>query len=269
MKPMVWMNDKGQKPERSVATSLRKALAILEQVGDADGPLTGQQLAVQVGLSRSTASRLALDLCELGYLSPLSNGHGFELGPAALRLGLRKFSSLDIRRAAAPFMRTISDDTGLMVDLALAHGDEMLYFEVSRKSGSVVLATELGSRMPIERTAGGHAAISAFMPVEREQVFTRLKAKYGAEWPQVEARINRSLEEIATHGFCTAIGTWRPDVSAVGLPFIDPRTGRVFSFSCSGIGYTIEEKRLRTEIGPRMVELVHNVAAAMGTSPIP
>ncbi|HMM63293.1 MAG TPA: IclR family transcriptional regulator, partial [Mesorhizobium sp.] len=75
--------------------------------------------------------------------------------------------------------------------------------------------------------------------------------------------------EIATHGFCTAIGTWRPDVSAVGVPFIDPRTGRVFSFSCSGIGYTIEEERLRSEIGPRMVELVDNVAAAMGTSPRP
>jgi len=263
------MNGKTEKPDRAVATSLRKALAILEAVADADGPLTGQQIAVQVGLSRSTASRLALDLCELGYLAPLSNGYGFELGPAALRLGLRKFSSLDIRRAAAPFMRTISDDTGLMVDLALAHGDEMLYFEVARKTGAVVLATELGSRMPIERTAGGLAAISALMPVEREQIFSRLKAKYGPEWPQVEAKIARALEEIATHGFCTAIGTWRPDVSAVGIPFIDPRTGRVFSFSCSGIGYTIEEERLRSEIGPRMVELVDNVAAAMGTSPRP
>jgi len=155
-----------------------------------------------------------------------------------------------------------------MADLALAHGDEILYFEVSHKSGSVVLSTELGSRMPIEKTAGGHAAISAFMPVEREQVFARLTAKYGPQWPQVEARINRSLEEIAAHGFSTAIGTWRPDVSAVGFPFIDPRTGRAFSFSCSGISYTIEEERLRTQIGPRMVELVHNVAAAMGTSPI-
>ena len=91
------MNGKTEKPDRAVATSLRKALAILEAVADADGPLTGQQIAVQVGLSRSTASRLALDLCELGYLAPLSNGYGFELGPAALRLGLRKFSSLDIR----------------------------------------------------------------------------------------------------------------------------------------------------------------------------
>lgn len=263
------MNAKADKPDRSVATSLRKALAILEEVADADGPLTGQQIAVQVGLSRSTASRLALDLCELGYLAPLSNGQGFELGTAALRLGLRKFSSIDIRRVAAPFMRTISDNTGLMVDLALAHGDEMLYFEVSRKSGSVVLATELGSRMPIEKTAGGLAAISAFMPLEREQVLARLKMKYGADWPQVEARIQRAMEEIATYGFCTAIGTWRPDVSAVGLPFIDPRTGRTFSFSCSGIGYTIEEDRLRKEIGPRMVELVHNVASAMGTAPRP
>lgn len=269
MKPMERMNDTADKPDRPVATSLRKALSILEAVADADGPLTGQQIAVQLDLSRSTASRLALDLCELGYLAPLSNGQGFELGPAALRLGLRKFSSLDIRRAAAPFMRTISDETGLMVDLALAHGDEMLYFEVSRKSGSVVLATELGSRMPIEKTAGGHAAISAFMPIEREQIFAHLKVNYGPDWERISERIQRSLEEIAAHGFCTMIGTWRPDVSAVGIPFIDPRTGRVFSFSCSGIGYTIEEQRLRSEIGPRMVELVHNVAAAMGTSPRP
>src|SRR5690606_25829077 len=108
--------------------------------------------------------------------------------------------------------------------------------------------TELGSRMPIELTAGGHAAISAFMPVAREQVFSCLEVKYGSDWPRIEAKIQGSLEEIRMQGFCTVVGTWRPDVSAVGVPFIDPRTSRVFSFSCSGIGYTIEEGRLRSEI---------------------
>ena len=69
--PMVRMNDKAEKPERSVATSLRKALAILEQVADADGPLTGQQIAVESAAMQKVLERhVRAHLDELAEVRP-------------------------------------------------------------------------------------------------------------------------------------------------------------------------------------------------------
>lgn len=245
-----------------VPTAVRKSFQILEAVAAAPRPLSGQALAERLGLTRSTLSRLALSLAALGYLERLERG-GWQLGPAALRLGLSRLAQLDIRSVAAPLMRALSEAIDLPVDLAMPVGDEMLHFELAQMAGQVVVASGMGARLPTARTALGHAALFAMERRRRAETMERLRQRAGADWPAQQASILRSFRQLEERGFCIVIGQLRPDVAAVGAPLTDPRGQGVFSFSCSLIGQAPEEGRLEAA-GPRLLEMIRQVSARLG-----
>ncbi|WP_160938660.1 IclR family transcriptional regulator [Teichococcus coralli] len=246
----------------AVPTAVRKSFQILEAVAASPRPVSGLMLAGELGLTRSTLSRLALSLAALGYLERVE-GLGWQLGPAALRLGLTRLANLDIRGIAAPLMRALSEEIDLPVDLAMPVGDEMLHFELAQKAGQVVVASEMGARLPIARTALGHAALFAMEKRQREETLQRLRRLAGAAWPAQEAAIAASFAQLEEKGFCVVIAQLRADVAAIGAPFIDPRGRSVFSFSCSAIGFAVDAAQLEA-VGPRLLRMVRQVGAALG-----
>ena len=246
----------------TVPTAVRKSFQILEAVAASPRPVSGLALSESLGLTRSTLSRLALSLAALGYLERVE-GLGWQLGPAALRLGLARLANLDIRGIAAPLMRALSDEVDLPVDLAMPVGDEMLHFELAQKAGQVVVASEMGARLPIARTALGHAALFAMEKRRQQEMLQRLREAAGSDWPAQEAALAASFKQLERSGFCIVVGQLRADVAAIGAPFVDPRRGSVFSFSCSAIGFAVEARRLEA-IGPRLLHMVQQVGAAMG-----
>ncbi|MFC3126202.1 IclR family transcriptional regulator [Pseudoroseomonas globiformis] len=246
----------------TIPTAVRKSFQILEAVAASPRPVSSSVLAQKLGLTRSTLSRIALSLAALGYLDRVE-GLGWQLGPAALRLGLARLAHLDIRGIAAPLMRSLSDEVNLPVDLAMPVGDEMLHFELAQKAGQVVVASEMGAKLPIARTALGHAALFAMEKQRRQELLQRLRDAAGADWPSQDAALAASFAQLERCGFCIVMGQLRDDVAAIGAPFVDPRWGSIFSFSCSAIGFAVEAQRLEA-IGPRLLRMVRQVGAAMG-----
>lgn len=245
----------------AIPTAVRKSFQILEAVAAAPRPLAGQELAEALGLSRSTLSRLAISLAAMGYLE--RSAAGWQLGPAALRLGLSRLSNLDIRGIAAPLMRQLSEQIDLPVDLAMPVGDEMLHFELAQKAGQVVVASEMGARLPIARTALGHAALFAMETRQQAETLQRLKLAAGHAWPAQQKAIAASFKQLEETGFCIVIGQLRDDVAAVGAPLVDPRGQGVFSFSCTIIGLGADTRQLEA-VGPRLLRMVRQVGAALG-----
>jgi len=247
-----------------VPTAVRKSFQILEAVADADEPLTAQALSDQVGLTRSTLSRLLLSLEALGYLERTRPGGGWQPGPGTLRLGLSRLAGIDIRGVATPLMRALSEQVDLPVDLAMPVGEDMLHFELAQRAGQMVLATGLGARLPMITTALGHAALFAMKEDARAEVIQRIRRSAGPGWTSLDTALGRSFDQLARHGFCVVSGMLRPEVSAVGAPFVDPRTRAIFSFSCSAIGQRREGARLEEEVGPELLRMVNEVALALG-----
>jgi DNA-binding IclR family transcriptional regulator len=254
----------GKETRPGIPTAVRKSFLILETLAEADAVMPSQQLADRIGLTRSTLSRLALSLEALGYVEKAPGGVGWQLGPAALRLGLARLSTLDIRGIAAPLMRELSNDINLPVDLALPAGEQMIHFVLAQRTGQVVMATELGARLPIILTSLGHAALFVMDPVSRDQTLALVRRAAGTEWHRYEKALAASFEQLEQRGFCVVEGLLRPDVTAAGAAMVDPIKGGVFSFSCSAIGVAIETARLDREVGPKLVAMVQRVRRGMG-----
>src|SRR6185312_709893 len=111
---------------------LERGLAILSSFNP-DRPLLGvSELSRELDLSRSTAHRYVATLAKLGYLQQDPDSKRYRLGPKVLDLGFSALNSMDLLEISAPFLRRLSDETQLTVNVAILEGIDVVYIERCR-----------------------------------------------------------------------------------------------------------------------------------------
>src|ERR1700733_5566043 len=95
---------------RSISGSqtLLRGLDIIEAVADGHAPLA--DLANHLGLTKSTAHRLASALVERGYLASTLR-HGYRLGAKLLALGFLAQRKMDLVQIARPHIEALAART--------------------------------------------------------------------------------------------------------------------------------------------------------------
>jgi DNA-binding IclR family transcriptional regulator len=139
----------------------------------------------------------------------------------------------------------------------------LIYVKHCRSRSAVMLRLDLGARIPIATTAMGRALLAASPDNERDWLLHHIARREGKQWPKIRAGIERAIKDLATRGFTLSVGDWQPDVSAVGVLLVPADGSGVFAFNCGAPAFQIPRERLETDIGPRLVNLVPNVEAAL------
>ncbi len=125
------------------------------------------ELAREVGLTRSTVHRYVATLCSLGYLEQDGETRKYRLGPRVLDLGFSAINSMELREISAPHLRSLSDETGHTVNMAILDGVDIVYVERCRSSRAgqqnIDLDLHVGSRLPAYCTSMGKVLL-AFLP---------------------------------------------------------------------------------------------------------
>jgi DNA-binding IclR family transcriptional regulator len=250
--------------DRQFIGALHRGLEILRCFRATDGPLGNQELAERSGLPKATVSRLTYTLSKLGYLVYLSSEGKYRMGVPILSLGYACLGGIKIRETAQPHMQDLADFAGDGALVSLGGRDDlsMIFVACARSAGVISLQLNVGSRISLGRSSVGRAYLASVTDEERESLMVRLRAHYGEErWPQIRKGILRSVEEIRGQGFCL-VEDWNPQVNAVGVPFrhLQPDLS-MLAFTIGGPSYVLTAERLRKNLGPRLVELVHKVAA--------
>jgi len=147
--------------------SLERGLAILSAFRP-DRPALGiSELARELGLTRSTTHRYVATLASLRYLDQEASTRRYRLGPRVLDLGFSVLGSLELREIAAPYLRQLTDATGLTSNLAIRDdADVILIDRVLGQLGRyhhLEFSLHVGSRLPSYCSATGKALL-AFMP---------------------------------------------------------------------------------------------------------
>jgi DNA-binding IclR family transcriptional regulator len=142
----------------SVTTSLARALDVLDYLSGTDGPVTVRELARGVGVSKSTAHRLATELQAWGALEVEPDGYRlglrlFELGGVALR----QHRLEDLARAT---MEDLFDVTHRLTQLGVLLGVDVMYLARVGQQGHQRVASPVASRIPATCTALGKALLA-------------------------------------------------------------------------------------------------------------
>lgn len=211
--------------ERAGIQSVEVGFALLEGLTHARGPLMLKDLAAAAGMSAAKAHRYLVSFQRLGLVIQDSRTARYDLGPAALKLGLASLARLDAMRLARERMPALMETIGHTLALAVwgNHGPTMVHWEESTQA--VTANLRLGDVMPLLSSATGRC-FAAYMapdvvaPLIKEELARAAKVRR-ADLPASMAEVQTLLAEVRARGTARVVDTLLPGIVAFCAPVFD------------------------------------------------
>lgn len=248
----------------SFASTLANGLAVLGCFSSGEHWLSNKDIALRLGLTKPTVSRLAFTLIGLGYLRRDKLTGKYQLGPAVLSLGYPLLSQLTIRQIAADDMIELAKYARGPISVGVRDRLHVVYVETSQGKETNATRPGIGSTRPLMRTAMGRALLYAHPIEERCILEQRLSQAEPEEWKAYGPILPSAYEEIAEKGFCSVAGDWRSTLAAVAVPLRYPVAGLRLAVNLTVPSYATTREQLDKDLGPRLVELVRRMEQRMG-----
>jgi len=213
--------------------TLLKGLTMLEEVARSDEPCGVSDLARRVGITKSNAHRLLQTLVAAKYVTRDSAAGTYSASPRLFEFGMLVGSRIDVRKAALPIMRRLSQQTGENVALAVLDAGEVMYLERIDSPSPVRSVVRTGQRLPSYCSSSGKVLL-AFAPQgdvdALEGKIVRFTDRTVADVPALKA----DLAIIRQQGYGLVQGEWHREVSSVAVPIQGRRDGLVAALAISG-----------------------------------
>lgn len=226
------------KPAAGSQTLLR-GLDVLEAV--AEGPASLAELAVKLGLNRSTTHRLAAALVEKRYLNFVPR-EGYSLGPRLLQLGFAAQQQQALPSVARPFLEALSARTGDTVHLGVVEGHRALYLDKLPGRRRIEISSRVGELQPLRSTGLGKALLL-------DETDDGLLAAFDREEGSAPARFERAvwldqMRDYAQRGFAYDLEENEDRIRCVSTPIrgVDGRI--VGAISVSSAAQYMDDARM-------------------------
>ncbi|MGI8606233.1 MAG: IclR family transcriptional regulator [Gaiellaceae bacterium] len=217
--------------------SADKALAILAAFTEARPDLGATELAAELGMHKSTVSRLFATLEGRGLVRRA--GDRFLPGPELARLGSLATRGLALLPTARDPLARLADETGETVNLAVREGDRALNVHQVETSHFIGVKDWTGRTTPLETTANGKVLLA-----------------FGDDVPA-------ELDRIRGCGYATAVEELEPGLNSVAAPVFDCTGACVAAVSVAGPSYRVTEGRL-ADLGRACVAAADEISAGLG-----
>ena len=140
----------------SGSQTLLRGLDVIDAV--VEGPITLANLAVKLGLNRSTAHRLASALIDRRYLTFVPR-QGYQVGPKLLALGYLAQQQTDIVQISRRHLEELAAATEDTVHLGVLDSERALYLAKIPGRRRVEISSRVGERHPLTSTGLGKALL--------------------------------------------------------------------------------------------------------------
>jgi DNA-binding IclR family transcriptional regulator len=215
--------------ERAGIQSVEVGFALLDVLAQAAGPLMLRDLAAAAGMSAAKAHRYLVSFQRLGLVMQDGASTRYDLGPAALRLGLASLSRLDAVKMARERVVALMETIGHTLALAVwgNHGPTIVHWEESPLSMPVNL--RLGDVMPLLSSATGRcfaaylardAQMAKITPMIEEEL-TRSRKLGRTDMPASMAEVQAMLAEVRAQGLGRVVSVLLPGIVGFCAPVFD------------------------------------------------
>ena len=153
--------------------TLLRGLDVIEAV--IDGPVPLDKLAARLGLTRSTAHRLATALVERRYLS-FAPRLGYQLGAKLLELGFHAQRQTDMLQRAQPHLEALAAESEDTVHLGVLDHERALYLAKIPGRRRIEISSRVGERHPLTSTGLGKALLLDDTPAHWRKLFEQDQA---------------------------------------------------------------------------------------------
>lgn len=224
--------------------SVDRSLVILELLGRL-GYASIAQLADELGVHKSTASRLVGELEAHDMVTQHQERGKFELGFGILRLAHAIPARLNLVTEAATELRRLAEVHRETVNLAVLRQGWAV--NVAQEIGPSGLGAYnwIGNLTPAHATSSGKVLLAAQMPEERTGLFAGGGIERFTDNTITSRReLEKQLDRIAAQGYATVCEEWEVGLNGIAVPVRDHLGTVVAALSVSGPRFRFSEQTM-------------------------
>jgi DNA-binding IclR family transcriptional regulator len=225
--------------------SVDRAITVLELLGHL-GSASVVQVAQELGVHKSTASRLLSALETRGMVVQNHERGKYQLGFGILRLAHAIPARLSLVTEARDEMRRLAEEHRETVNLAVLR--EGVAVNVAQEIGPTSLGTHdwIGSLTPVHATSSGKILLAALPSAERAELIKKVGLKsFTGRTITSRRQLERQLLDVAAQGYATALEELEIGINAIAVPVRDHLGTVVAAVSVSGPAFRLTEETMQ------------------------
>jgi DNA-binding IclR family transcriptional regulator len=244
--------------------TLDRTFDILELLAAHENGLSVGQISGELGLHKSTVSRLLHSLQNRGYVDKDSATGLFRVGLRFIELSSAHLDNLELRVEAKPAMYDLSQSTGQTAFLAIRQGAEAVYVDKTETYNSLRRYSIIGTTMPLYSSALGKALICHLDRAELVDLLGReaLTPRTEHTCRDVDT-LAEELHRTCERGYSLDNEENESGIRCIGAPIRDYRGHTIAAISISGYLQVVTEERV-PELAERVRMASLNISRRMG-----
>lgn len=254
----------GTAPEPTATVqSVDRALTVLEILATR-GPTGVTEVAAELGVHKSTVSRLLAVLEHRGFVEQLADRGKYRLGFGVARLAGALTMQRDLATESRPGCEALAEAVRETVNLAVLDdaGRDVNISEV-RGPASVSSHNWVGQSTHPHATSSGKVMLAWTPDLD-------LPMLLGAELPRFTGRtitghaeLARELSRVRARGWAATVEEYEDGLNALAAPVRDHRGQVVAAVSVSGPSYRLTEASFDA-VAPRLLEATAEISRRLG-----
>src|SRR5450759_322080 len=242
-----------------------RALTILEVLAHSTRGLRLPEIALRLGVPKSSAHSLLVALERRGYLQRCDHSGRYRFGPKILSLANVALCGMTLRDVAYPVLAGLMRSTGLAAKMAILDRDQAVLIEQVHPAHVSAPMTWLGKRLDLHCTALGKV-LAAFQPKEQwsRMITEHRLPRHNANTICSPRHFLKELALTRERGYALANEEFDLGMRCLAVPVCANADGAVAAIGITGTTSEIHEGNLES-----LLKTVTTAAANIGASLAP
>lgn len=230
--------------------SIERAAAVMRCFTEAQPELGVTELSRNLGLHKSTVSRILSTLQHEGFVSQNRATGKYRLGIGLISLAGVALGRVDVRGAAFPYLDGLVEQTQESADVSVLDGGACVNVLHKPSPRPLHYAMWIGRRRPLHCTAGGKVLL-AWLPTEEwTRLLPRQLARHTLATIDSPARLTEELAIVAAQGYALALEEYEEGYNDIAAPICNHEGCVVGALSVSGPAFRLSQEMLREFVAP-------------------
>jgi IclR family mhp operon transcriptional activator len=247
-------------PTYGPVTAILRALTVLETIAE-QGSVTIKDLHAATGMPKSTLVRMLETLIHAGYVYSAGDQPSYSLTARPLSLAGGFNQGRRLVSLLSPILGEFQKETRWPSDIGIFDRDAMVILEASRQPGGLSVNWQVGSRLPVTRTALGRAYLAFLAEPERRTVLATVRELTGE--PKDPKRFEAELGGVKTRGYALNDQEDRPGIRSLAAPVFEGATV-IGSVNVSVVAEAMSMAELDERYAGQVMAVAKRMSAALG-----
>ncbi|CAN5580171.1 IclR family transcriptional regulator [soil metagenome] len=249
-------------PAPAAVQSVDRALVVLEIIARC-GQAGVTEIADELGVHKSTVSRLIAVLESRGYVEQLSDRGKYRLGFSIARLARSTSAQMNLAKQSQQACDTLAADVGETANVALLDGPRIVNIVEATAPAEITVRTWVGQSCPAHATSSGKVLLAGLAPGEMRSRLGVTLDVFTTNTVATTADLEDELAAVREKGWASVEEELEIGLNAVAAPVYDSGSEVIAALSVSAPSYRLSADQFG-QVAERTIAAADSISRRLG-----